>query len=168
LNGWAAGSFSRRAKLHVSVYTVQSVSAKWVSPWRYTLSARLLYEVKPWGICGGRSGSGACPHSVLLVTSSYTKNRGSAVCIVTCYGLHGLGAGVRVPVVKNFQFSTWSRPALGPTQPPIQCVPEAFFPWVKRQGREADHSPLTSVDIKKTWICTSTPPYVFMAQCLVS
>jgi hypothetical protein len=34
---------------------------------------------------------------------------------------------------------------------------------VKRQGREADHSPPTSVEIKKTWIFASTPSYVLMA-----
>jgi hypothetical protein len=34
---------------------------------------------------------------------------------------------------------------------------------VKRPGREADHSPPASAEIKKTWIYTSTPPYVFMA-----
>jgi hypothetical protein len=30
--------------------------------------------------------------------------------------------------------------------------------WVKRPGREADHSPPTSAEVKKTWICTSSPP----------
>jgi hypothetical protein len=54
-------------------------------------------------------------------------------------------------------FSTSSRPVLGPTQPSIQWVPE-----VKRRGREADHSPPTSTEIKKTWICTSTQ-HAFMA-----
>jgi hypothetical protein len=39
-------------------------------------------------------------------------------------------------------FSTASRPALGPTQPPIQWVP-----GVKLQGRETDHSPSSSGDI---------------------
>jgi hypothetical protein len=34
-------------------------------------------------------------------------------------------------------------------------------------GREADHSPPTSVTVKNTWIYTSTPPYVFMAYCLI-
>jgi hypothetical protein len=33
---------------------------------------------------------------------------------------------------------------------------------IKRQGREADHSPPTSAEDKKTWFYTSTPPYVFM------
>jgi hypothetical protein len=31
---------------------------------------------------------------------------------------------------------------------------------VKRPGREADHSTPTSAVIKKTWIYTSTPPYI--------
>jgi hypothetical protein len=44
-----------------------------------------------------------------------------------------------------------SRPALGPTQPPIQRVP-----GVKRPGRAADHSPLISAEVKKMWIYTST------------
>jgi hypothetical protein len=33
-----------------------------------------------------------------------------------------------------------------------------LFPEVKRPGSEADHSPPTSAEVKKTWICTSTPP----------
>jgi hypothetical protein len=40
-------------------------------------------------------------------------------------------------------------------------------PELKRLGREADHSPPTSAQVKKTWTYTSTPPYVFMAWCLV-
>jgi hypothetical protein len=37
------------------------------------------------------------------------------------------------------------------------------FPGVKRPGRETDHSSPTSAKVKKVWIYTSTPPYVFMA-----
>jgi hypothetical protein len=32
------------------------------------------------------------------------------------------------------------------------------FPGLKRQWREADHSPPASAEIKKMWICTSSPP----------
>jgi hypothetical protein len=42
-------------------------------------------------------------------------------------------------------------------QPPFQCVPTAVSPGVKRPGREADHSPPTSAEVKKTWIYTSSP-----------
>jgi hypothetical protein len=65
--------------------------------------------------------------------------------------------------VKNSLFSTSFRPAMGPTQPPSQWVPGALSPRVKRQGREADHSPPASAEDKKTWIYTSTPPYAFKA-----
>jgi hypothetical protein len=51
--------------------------------------------------------------------------------------------------------------------PPIQWVPGNLSPELKRPGREGDHSP-TSAQVKKTWTYTSTPPYVFMAWCLVS
>jgi hypothetical protein len=64
---------------------------------------------------------------------------------------------------KTFFFSMASRPALGSTQSPIQWEPGAFSPGVKQPGREADHSPATSAEIKKTRIYTSTSPYVFMA-----
>jgi hypothetical protein len=37
------------------------------------------------------------------------------------------------------------------------------FPGVKRQGREVDHSPPTSAEVKKMWNYTSTPLCVFMA-----
>jgi hypothetical protein len=37
-------------------------------------------------------------------------------------------------------FSKTAIQALGPTQPPIQLVPEAISPRVKRPGSEADHS----------------------------
>jgi hypothetical protein len=47
-------------------------------------------------------------------------------------------------------------------QTPILWVPGALSPGVKRPGREADHSPPTSAEVKKMWIYASTPPYVFM------
>jgi hypothetical protein len=56
-----------------------------------------------------------------------------------------------------------SRPAPGPTQPPIQWVPGTPLAGVKRAGREADHPPPTSAEVNKTWVYTSTPPYVFVA-----
>jgi hypothetical protein len=41
-----------------------------------------------------------------------------------------------------------SRPALGPAQPPIKWLPGVLSPRVKRQWREADHSPLSSAKVK--------------------
>jgi hypothetical protein len=44
-----------------------------------------------------------------------------------------------------------------------QWVPGALSPGVKRPGLEADHSSSASAEVQKMWICTSTPPYAFMA-----
>jgi hypothetical protein len=41
------------------------------------------------------------------------------------------------------------------------------FPAVKRPGREADHSPPSSAEIKNAWRYTSNHQYVFMTWCLV-
>jgi hypothetical protein len=57
-----------------------------------------------------------------------------------------------------FLFTTASRTALGPTQPRIQWVPGALSLGVKRPGREADHSPPSSAEVKNAWNYTSTPP----------
>jgi hypothetical protein len=60
-------------------------------------------------------------------------------------GLDGWGS---IPgILKIFLFSIAFRPALGPTQSPIQLASEALFPGEKRQGREADHSPQFSAEI---------------------
>jgi hypothetical protein len=66
-----------------------------------------------------------------------------------------------------FLFTSASRRALGPTRPPIQWVPGALSLEVKRLGREADHSPPSSAEVKNAWSYTFTPQYVFMAWCLV-
>jgi hypothetical protein len=38
---------------------------------------------------------------------------------------------------------------------------------VKRPGLEADHSPQTNAEVKKAWLYTSIPTYVFTAWCLI-
>jgi hypothetical protein len=74
----------------------------------------------------------------------------------------GIAMGYRFDSLqcKIFLFSTASRPTLGPSQILIKWVPPAFSPGVKRQGREADHSPAPIAKEKKMWTYTSTPPYV--------
>jgi hypothetical protein len=61
-----------------------------------------------------------------------------------------------------FLFTTVSRPALGPTQPPIQWVPGAPSLGVTWQGREPDHSPPSSAQVKNAWSYISTPPIRLM------
>jgi hypothetical protein len=62
-----------------------------------------------------------------------------------------------------FLLPTASRPDLGPTQPPAQRVPGAFSSGIKRPGREAGHSPLSTAKVKNAWSYTSSPQYVVMA-----
>jgi hypothetical protein len=79
----------------------------------------------------------------------------SSVGIATSYGLDDLGS---IPGREEmFPFSTSSRPALGPTQPPIQWVPEALSPGLKGPGREADHSPPSSADVKNGGVIPPLP-----------
>jgi hypothetical protein len=85
------------------------------------------------------------------------RSRDSLVGRATSYWLDDRGVGVRVPVG-----STSFRPPLGSTQPPIQCVPGALSPGVKRPGREADHSPPASAKVKDMWMYTSTPQYILI------
>jgi hypothetical protein len=61
---------------------------------------------------------------------------------LTGYGLDGRRL---IPVWgKIFLFSTASRPALGPNQPPTQWIPVDLSSGVKQPGREADRSPVSS------------------------
>jgi hypothetical protein len=67
-----------------------------------------------------------------------------------------LGLLVGIPLeawmyVSCFLFCTASRTALEPTQPPIQGVLGTLSLEVKRPGREADHSPPSSVEVKE-WV----------------
>jgi hypothetical protein len=64
-------------------------------------------------------------------------------------------------------FTTEYRPALGPTQPPIQWVRGALSLRVKRPGREADHSPPNSAEVKEMLGAIRPPQYVFMVWCFV-
>jgi hypothetical protein len=46
---------------------------------------------------------------------------------------------------------------VGPTQSPVYWIP-GFLPCVKWPGREVDHAPSSSSDIKNEWSYTSAPP----------
>jgi hypothetical protein len=73
------------------------------------------------------------------------------------YGLDDRGFEARQGL-GIFLFTTASRTALEPTQPPIQWVSRALPLEVKRAGCEADYSPLSSAEFKNEWSCTFTPP----------
>ena len=70
--------------------------------------------------------------------------RDSSVGIATLYGLDGPGIESR----WGRDFPRLSRPALGPTPPPIQWVP-GLSRGVKRPGRDVDHPPTSSAEVKE-------------------
>jgi hypothetical protein len=77
-------------------------------------------------------------------------SRVSSGSIVSDYGLDDRAIGVDPRQGQRiFPLSSVSRPALGPTQPPVQWVPGVLSPGVKAgPGRDADHSPPSSVEVK--------------------
>jgi hypothetical protein len=82
--------------------------------------------------------------SICIVSfSSTSRSRSSALSLLQGNSSCHLDFGL--PTV----FTTASWTALGLTQPPIQWVPWALSLGIKRQGREADHSPPSSAKIKE-------------------
>jgi hypothetical protein len=56
-------------------------------------------------------------------------------------------------------FATASRPALDPTQPPIQRVPATISSGIKQSEREADQSFPSRAEVKNVWSYTATSQY---------
>jgi len=77
----------------------------------------------------------------------------SSVGIATGYGLDDRMIG-RLGI---FLITIASTPALRPSQPPIQWVPGALSLRVKRLGREADHTPLSSAEVKGVELYIHSP-----------
>ena len=78
---------------------------------------------------------------------------GNSVGIATGYGLDDPGLESR----WGRDFPHLSRPALGPTQPPVQWVP-GLSRGKERPGRDADPTPPNSAVVKKEYSYTFTPP----------
>jgi len=55
-----------------------------------------------------------------------------------------------------------SRPAVRPTQPPIQWVPGFIHQGIKQSRCKADHSLPPSAKVKNECSNMETPPYAFM------
>jgi hypothetical protein len=88
----------------------------------------------------------------------------SAFCVMQ-YSSVSIETGIRVgrpefdsrQGIGIFLLSTTSRPPLGRTQPPIQCVTGSLSPGVKRLGHKADQSPPPNAEVTNAWSNTSTP-----------
>jgi hypothetical protein len=86
------------------------------------------------------------------------ESRDSSVGIATGYGLDDRGVGVPSPGGgKNFHFSMSFRPFSGAHPASYPMGTGGSFPGVKRQGREADHSPPARAEVKKTWVYNPLP-----------
>jgi hypothetical protein len=80
---------------------------------------------------------------------SVHKEPGSSVSIVYGYGLDDRAIGVRYPAgAKDFSLTSVSKPALGPTQRPVQWVPGSFPRDKARLGHDADYSPPYNAEVK--------------------
>jgi len=90
----------------------------------------------------------------LFLTNHYSFHcgPGSSVGIATDYGLDGPGSNP-----GGDEIFRPSRPALGPTQPPVKWVPGLSRGKV-RPGRAADHSPPSSAAVMEEYSYTSTHP----------
>lgn len=65
-----------------------------------------------------------------------------------------------------FLFVTKSKPAVDPTQPPVQWY-RGYFVRCNAASRRTNHSPPSSVEVKNSWSYTSTSTYVFITWCLI-
>jgi hypothetical protein len=100
----------------------------------------------------GSCGMGSCP----LIPSTNLEN-GNIQLSRCSDGLQAGRSGFDSRQCNIFLFSIASILALGLTQPPIQRVPGALSPGVKRQGREADRSPTTNAEVKNGGVIPPLP-----------
>jgi hypothetical protein len=93
----------------------------------------------------------------------------SSVGIANGYGLGDRRIGVRARLGSTI-FTLPRRPDLLGTPPSLlySGYQGLFLRGAWQQRIEADHSPPPSAEVKKTWVYTSTLPYVFMAWSLIS
>jgi len=98
---------------------------------------------------------------------AYLKNAGKCLFTNTCkWGLDDRSSIPRKD--RNFFiFTTASKPALVPTQPPIQWIPAALSLGLRLPGLETDNSSPSSAEVTNAWNYTSTSPYVFMVWYLI-
>jgi hypothetical protein len=90
-----------------------------------------------------------------LESPVWIESRHRSLCIATMLQAGqswGGGGGLGI-----FIFTTASRTALEPTQPPNQWVPRALSLGATWPGRETDHSPPSSAEAKNVWRYTFTP-----------
>jgi hypothetical protein len=104
-------------------------------------------------------------HKILLTLISEPGSSGS---IVSSYGLDDLGdrGSILGRDERNFPLASVSRPALGPTQPPLQWVPEVLSLGLKHgRGVTLTTYPYLVPRSRMSMSYTSSPPSAFMTCC---
>jgi hypothetical protein len=71
--------------------------------------------------------------------------------------------------IRSILFSTMSRQVLGPMQFSIRWLMGISFVWVKWVGSKADHSPLSSAEVRNEWLylCSIYKPSCGLKDTLV-
>ena len=64
-------------------------------------------------------------------------------------------------VQEIFLLSKTSRPAVRPTEPPVQWIPASLSMEIKWLGREVDHSCPSCATVKNEWRLASISLYAF-------
>jgi hypothetical protein len=100
------------------------------------------------------------------VLSQYLSRGGSVITVARLWPARP-GFDFRQCNVGTFYLRYCVQTCFGAHQAPFPMVTGDSFSGVKRTSHETGHSPQSSAEVKKTWSCTSTPPHVFMAWCLV-
>jgi hypothetical protein len=96
------------------------------------------------------------------------KSRDNSVGIALGYWLDDRGSRVRFQVgAGNLSLHHRAQNGSGDRPASDWMGTGGSFPGVKRPGREADHSPPYSAEVKNTRSYTSTPQYAFMARWLI-
>jgi hypothetical protein len=91
----------------------------------------------------------------------YVRIRDSVVGIATGYWLDDREVGVRAPVGSIISLLHIAQTGSGAHPSSHLRVPESPFPGVKQPVPETESS--TTTEVKKIWVCISTPPCAFMA-----
>jgi hypothetical protein len=108
-----------------------------------------------------------CASVTYMYDTSIQRSRGSSVSIMSDYRLDDRMIGVQSLVeAKDFSLASVSRPALRPTQPPIQWVPGVLSRRVqRRRGLTMNTHPHIMPGSRMSRSYTSSPPRASMECC---
>jgi hypothetical protein len=124
------------------------------TPWPLYLQGKRPWYPLDRRLGGPHNPSGQHEEEKILDCTRTRGSQDSIVGIATGYELDDRGAGVQVPVGSRI-FSSPHHPdwVWGPPN-----LLHSGYPGVKQPGREVNHLPPASAEVKKMCICTSTPP----------